>query len=724
MLSPAESDLDDTHLCIKCNSTIIGLSNYIDHRKVNCVAVKPIDRAHEEHAYGTFVTDFSVPPSNYDIDHVHDHHHHHHDDPVASVSGKDSNTFKSDDANKSLSDQYDYNYELGADIFFSSLQLQSSTKLKQTHSTVSPSNKPSLSNIIAEQKRTSTGSASQQAAHTDKLMKAVNDISGTKREDSVFNLMRYAQDSPEPFVDDDDEDDEDYHQSGHHHQHHEHHHHHGQRVPVQHTGGKWKPSAHTSQLYERRRLLTNSPQHWYERDSWEIGEEPTPSNDDSFDFLQPPPSYTKGKWVPGTKIIKLDYKPDPKPASKIFTDKYWCGTCNRKLASLVVYERHLKSNLHKKRSQPEAELDEASRPMNYLNSTKRIVKPSIYLNDTLYATQLAKPERKTTTTATAPSAEVTSTVTSGALQEILREPSTPPPPLGKRKRRRNFIKCDVCNTRLPKYLLAKHLISHYHYRRMHKNPTHSYGIILKNMAKIVLQSPFQCQPCRFYANTEEMFIAHWSAKSHTDLTEGPGRFWCSFCKFECEDNNQMRRHLTADDHQEVVLAINRSVPIIIRKRTIIKCEKCDNDFQYNIELYHHSLRCTGAVPIGTASNEYQSKYRCSVCQLVVKSRVALQRHQVRKHGKKTYFCSPCDLSFERAEQASKHRITAEHKIQSARIRLQTTKLKRKCKFCQDVFDDLLKLKEHVRQQHLEEFSRYVYKHSKFLFQKRFDIMTY
>lgn len=698
MLSPADSDLDDTHLCIKCNSTIVGITNYIDHRKVNCVTVKNIHPIHEDHAYGTFVSDFSVPTTNYDIDHDHDHHHHH-DDQVPSVSGKDlSSTFKSDEANKSLSDQYDYNYELGADIFFSSLQLQSSTKLKQTTSTVTSSNKP-LTNAIAGEKPASTGTTSQ--AHTDKLLKAVNDISGTKRVDSVFNLMRYGQDSPEPF-DDDDEDDDDYHHSSPH-QHPDH----GQRVPIQHTGGKWKPSAHTSQIYERRRLLTNSPQHWFERDHWEIGEEPTTTHDDSIDFLQPPPSYTKGKWVPGTKITRLDYKPDPKPASKIFTDKYWCATCNRKLASLVVYERHLKSNLHKKRSQPEAELDEASRPINYLDSAKRTVKPSIYLNDTLYATHLTKPERKTATatTTTAAAPKIPSTVTSGALEEILQQPSSPPPPPGKRKRRRNFIKCEVCNTRLPKYLLAKHLISHYHYRRMHKNPTLSYGIILKNMPKIVHQSPFQCHPCRFYANTEDMFIAHWSAKSHTDLTEGPGRFWCSFCKFECEDNNQMRRHLTAEDHQEVVLAINRSVPIIIRKRTIIKCEKCLNDFHYNIELRHHALRCTGAVPIGTASNEYQSKYRCSVCQLVVQSRIALQRHKIRKHDKKTYFCSPCDLSFEQADQAKRHRITTEHKIQSARARMQNSKLMRKCKFCQDMFEDLLKLKEHVNEQHPNELAR-------------------
>lgn len=698
MLSPAETDLDDTHLCIKCNSTFVGLTNYVEHRKINCVAVKPIHRdiVHEDHAYGTFGSDFP-PSSNYGLDHDHHHHHHHHDEQSTSAGAKDSSTFKSEEANKSL---YDYNYELGADVFFSSLELQSSTKLKQT----TASSGKVLSTVSTHPRtrsRKTTAVSSTNVEHdedwigtaeapTDKLMKAVRDISGTKKDDSVFNLMRYAQDSPEPY-DDEDEDDEEYPPQPHHHES-------TQRVPMQHTGGKWKPSDHTSQMYQRRRLLTTSPQHWYEREHWEIGDEHP--NEDSIDFLQPPPSYTKGKWVPGTKIARLDYKPDPKPTSKIFTDKYWCNTCNRRLASLVVYERHLKSNLHKKRSQPETELEEASRPLLYANQTKRIVKPSIYLDNTLYSTLFPKTERKT-----APETVASSTVTSGAFEDILQEPSSPPPKPGKRRRRCYFIKCEVCKTRLPKYLLAKHLISHYHYRRMHKNPIQSYSIILKNMPKIVRQSPFQCQPCRFYANTEEMFVVHWSSKEHTDLTEGPGHFWCSFCKFECEDNNQMRRHLTGEDHQEVVLAINRSVPIIIRKRTIIKCEKCAQDFHYNIELRQHSLRCTAAVPMGTASNEYQSKYTCALCRCVFNSRTALQRHENRVHGKKEYFCTPCGLSFKNSEKARKHRMTTAHKITSARIREPNVSMIRKCQVCRESVGDLLRLKQHMIEMHPNERSR-------------------
>lgn len=51
---------------------------------------------------------------------------------------------------------------------------------------------------------------------------------------------------------------------------------------------------------------------------------------------QPPPGHTRGKWVPGARA---DIGPG-----------YWCSPCGRKLASRLVYNRHLLSDLHARRS--------------------------------------------------------------------------------------------------------------------------------------------------------------------------------------------------------------------------------------------------------------------------------------------------------------------------------------------------------------------------------------
>ncbi len=647
-------DLDDTHLCIKCNSTIDGLESYIRHRKINCTD-KTIqinrDIVHEDHAY----YEFSVPQPKDDkqFSFPYDMGQH-----SPSTSGKDQSSEYKSNSNKSLSESYDYSLGLGADVFFSSLELQSSSKQKSVQNK-NPSTK------VRTRKTTAAIIASHE--HEDIWINgpSVSAISGTKK-DSIFSL-RFPQDSDD---DEEEDDDDDYHDA----------------PPRTHTGGKWKPEHAVHQ--ERHRL--SSPQ-WDERDQWSLSEEQQ-HNEDYGEDLDLQPSYTKGKWVPGTKIVKLDYHPDPKP-DQLFNDQlYWCNICNRKLASRIVYERHLKSNLHLKRSEPENELEEASRPSRLIiDNAKRIVKPSIYLNEQIYAV------REQGKKSAGPSM-VSATQTTGLFEKMELQKKKK----GARKRLRYFVKCD-CQSRLPKYLLGKHLISHYHYRRMK-----SFDIILQNIHKIVLQSPYQCLCCRFYANTEEMFLKHWDSKEHVNMAEqsSHGRFWCSFCKFHCEDNNQMRRHLVNEDHQEVISAINRSVPIIIRKRTIIQCEKCHEDFFYNIQLRQHARQCCGIDTLvgSSASDQYQSKYNCDQCDIVLRSRKALQKHRNKLHSTKTYFCSLCELNFVTTIEAKKHRISIEHKVNSAKKR-KVKNLARKCNKCGTIVEDVVKLKEHIVSAHPNEYFR-------------------
>lgn len=690
-----EEELDeDAHFCIKCQTTIVGLDNYVLHRKSNCMDKgSNRDIIHTEHSYQTF--DFSESAKddeksfhfNYDIDGDD-----HHDvvDSSADVITMDHSNDKSDPS-KSLSKSYDYDYGLGAD-FFPYLNLQSSSKTKRTQQSCSDTNSIEHSSKLDSHtkmglRKSATSTVlshhtdpdddwidTPSTSGTDKLMNAVRAISGTKSHAQPTSIYNYgfAHDSPEPSDDDDDGvEDDDY-----------------SIPPRTHTGGKWKPSERS-----HRTLLQNSSSRWYER--WDLPED---SHHDSLithgsneDFINddcyPPPGHTKGKWVPGTKIIKLDYKADPEP-EKMFSEQYWCNSCNRKLSSRSIYERHLKSNLHLKRSQPETELEEATFPLPRIEDIvkKRVCKPSVHVNENVYATR-KKRRKKKKSKKDADESQFNAKM--------------------KRKRRCYYINCGICKTRLRENLFGKHLISHYHYRRMSKNPDESaINTILRNMHRIVIQSPYQCQPCRFYANTEECFMRHWTSADHLDVTDGPGRFWCNFCKFECEDNNQMRRHLAEIDHQEVVRAINRSVPIIIRKRTIIACDKCHEEFQFNIELKKHAEMCTRSVAAGTASNVYQDTHRCFTCGMTFKSTVAYQRHRSKVHSNRMFFCRPCSLTFENDLVARKHRTSAEHKIKVARL-AKKGNLKRKCPVCGEIVADILLLKEHLKTKHPNDNYPYV-----------------
>lgn len=441
--------------------------------------------------------------------------------------------------------------------------------------------------------------------------------------------------------------------------------------PHTHTGGKWKPS-------ERHHHSMHTASRWYER--WDIPEDnnqlpltsATGSNEDLVENY-PPPSHTRGKWVPGTKIIKLDYKHKERHDSETFSEQFWCTSCNRKLSSRTVYERHLQSKLHTKRSQPENELEQASLPIPSIEEIVGEKRP-------IGADKPTRRQRKR----------------KDPIEFIKEHPLNV---TKKRNRRFNYTKCSVCNTRLKTSLFGKHLISHYHYRRMFKKPTESYATILDNIGRIVLQSPYQCQQCRFYANTEEMFLMHWDSNEHLQTVKCDGRFWCAFCKFTCDTNDEMRFHLIGKDHQEVVNAINRSVPIIIRNKTPITCDKCQTEFSLNIELRKHATLCS-AKALGTASDQYQGKHYCTTCNEYFQSIVSFQRHATTVHSKKSYFCGPCELSFTELDTAKRHRVSAEHKVKAARMKAKKT-LKRKCIVCGDMQDDLLLLKEHLKLVHPE-----------------------
>lgn len=644
---------DDTHLCIKCSSTIIGLENYVRHRKSQCsknvAAQTPTDIDVPGHPY----REFEFPDIN---------EHHASDGHIMSLPANESPKVV-DAEYKTETEKSAVESDLGADFFFSLLNLQSSAKHKQSVAATQRQESTDKAEVKKSTGKKGTPNEPGSSIHenidewidgsatggTEKLMKAVNEISGTKKpcyefKNNIYSY-EYSHDSPEPPNEEEDEDEDEHDEEY-------------NAPPHTHTGGKWKPSDRA------HRSIVSSSARWYERwdtqaDNHPAGAPVAPHDDD--EELQPPPTHTKGKWVPGTKITKLDYKEQALPEQE-FTEQLWCNSCNRKLSSRAVYERHLRSKLHLKHAQPEKDLEKASLPLPRIAD---MVIPAKTTEKNPKAAESINPRKK-------------------------------------RNRLCNYIKCSTCKTRLRRYLYGKHLISHYHYRRMSKKPHESYVTVLKNIHRIVLQSPFQCQPCRFYVNTHEAFLQHWDSLEHFERCRpSSSRFWCSFCKFECDGGFEMRAHLVSAEHLEVVLAINRSVPIIIRRRTAIACGKCHQEFLYNIELRRHAVQCSDSVPVGTGSDAYQSKHRCADCSRHFKSISAVQRHMINEHQRKLYFCGPCNLTFADSVASRRHRVTTAHKVNTLKLR-STKGITRQCKFCGEVVADLLELKSHLRKQHPSE----------------------
>lgn len=244
---------DDTHFCLKCHATILGLDNYVEHRKAGC---------------------------NKNLD-----------EPLKSPLP--SQFLQQDEAFSSLK----------ADDFFSSLELQSSSKKAPPPSTTGKT----FSGVLTRSKTTAVLQATtlkEEYQHSksgknawigghqfkdlgsgdnqSKLIKAVDNLSRNtlKREEPPPTIRVYEEsdEDSEEFDFDDETDDED-----------------NQEVPPRsYTGGKWKPS---------------SPINW------------TRSAADNSGWRSPPPSHTRGKWKPVSPIsaVKEEYSTPP----PTFTGSKW-----------------------------------------------------------------------------------------------------------------------------------------------------------------------------------------------------------------------------------------------------------------------------------------------------------------------------------------------------------------------------------------------------------------
>ncbi|KAJ8725959.1 hypothetical protein PYW08_004142 [Mythimna loreyi] len=639
MLSPREDDDDDSHLCIKCNTTIVGLDNYVKHRKQRCGKLKPEDPKPELPAIDT------LEPS----------------------------------------------YSLGADVFFQSLELQSSVK-KTSLSRLTPPipiSKPNLdrksSLVVASTSRDIPrisllennlrgedwigGHSLRIGSNEDnqtKLINAVASISGAVKKDiptSSYNINTYdykGDEESDESEESDDEDEED-HPSGA-----------KWKPPPNYTGGKWRPASPEHEDWDMREEQEHTGGKW---------KPIMPDNNErDEDYDAPPPGHTKGKWVPGANDKAQIMQTTIQTKGSV---QYWCGPCNRRLNSKTIYDKHLRSSLHLKKVLPEHELEFSGHlePMKTVVD-KRMARPSRFVNDEIYS----QIERKKL----------------GRIEGKLNVKIEKK----KRKRKPNFVHCSGCKSRVRQHLMGKHLISHYHFRKATDTNTTLYqDLILDNMDAIVHQSPFQCSPCKFYTNWLSTFMQHWFSEEHEQkLALIEGRLWCSFCKFECETSQEMLEHLSSSDHSEVVAVINRSMPIIIRKKTVLKCDACSTEFRYNIEMKRHCQK-TGHPLVITATDNYQELHKCQHCKAKFKSSLTLAAHLKSKHKQRAYLCLVCAMNFNSSEEAKRHRQTSEHRIkrkENLREKGVSTKdMSKKCPYCTDnvILRNVLVLKDHIRKMH-------------------------
>ncbi len=191
-----------------------------------------------------------------------------------------------------------------------------------------------------------------------------------------------------------------------------------------------------------------------------------PAIDTSSDLTTSTPQSTKlpypsrGKWMPGLKPRVIH-----KAGSSV---EYHCKPCNRRLTGRVVFEKHLQSELHFKRTAQQLATDDG--PKYGLRRKK----------EDCIAEQAER--------------EV----------DVLQDDEVADDPWWMNKRQKkgekNAQRCPTCSVWVPKPLFGKHLVSRYHISRSHKHSERD-RCILDHIHLIVLEAPFQCRLCRFYCHS-------------------------------------------------------------------------------------------------------------------------------------------------------------------------------------------------------------------------------
>ncbi|KAE8736618.1 hypothetical protein FOCC_FOCC017927 [Frankliniella occidentalis] len=469
--------------------------------------------------------------------------------------------------------------------------------------------------------------------------------------------------------------------------------------PPSHTGGKWRPSSATEQVEQLAEQDDVGPSPQDAQDDSSAQEEEDREECQADKDLHPPPSHTRGKWAPGMAnkvraVLMADAAPARKYGSAV---QYWCGSCNRRLASSRLYERHLKSDLHLRRTLPERQLDTGPLPPHHPGRHRSAVR---YMHQPQPDHPGESPFRE-------------QRIRDGKLEQGHR--------LGERGQGHRVERCAVCRARVHRHQIGKHLVSHFHWRSTRTTEVGSVAadLILDNIEAVVRQSPFQCGLCKFYCNSSSVFRQHWASEDHRQqdkkVSSESGQYWCSPCEVGCFTTDEMENHLWCDAHREVEAAVNRSVAVVVTRRTSLRCKAigCHAEFRYNAQLGRHERlhgHEVGPGPGGgwsTASDRYQARFRCADCGALRRSRLALQKHQLKQHAagagaRGCFYCGVCKLDlFPSAAAAAEHRQTRAHRdaVRDRRERRRARLLARRCPHCRYPCHGLAKLRAHLEDKH-------------------------
>ncbi|XP_061162362.1 zinc finger protein 26-like [Saccostrea echinata] len=406
------------------------------------------------------------------------------------------------------------------------------------------------------------------------------------------------------------------------------------------------------------------------------------SDESDGDF--PPPEHTRGKWKPGEgphhstggkwrsqrTLISTGGKWKPgmhkegggkgkgkqlKTRSTESASDYYCSTCDMSFKSRYIYSAHCGGKTHKKRRRSGKKMyedeDETTVEEKEANADEQEEK-----NDEKEA------EAASTENEQEKNAEESKENASVELTEV--------PVTIKPKKEIVEPECKICGQKFANlYVLTRHLLSKKHKNRT-KGEKDTIRILDQYHKFIVRLSPFQCGLCQYYFNQENDLIAHLKEDVHRNQCKKlPGELMCTLCQYSSHSNEDLIYHMINNiSHREAALK-GRKLCIIKEKWFMAACKFCKKKMHSRVHMKRHvrskhrkELNSVGHI-IGESQIDEVGEFSCSECNnRKFKTYNAFVIHMNRRHGDSdAAICELCNKVLSGRNSFSQHMKSKKHK---------------------------------------------------------------
>ncbi|RXG60876.1 PR domain zinc finger protein 14 [Armadillidium vulgare] len=477
------------------------------------------------------------------------------------------------------------------------------------------------------------------------------------------------------------------------------------RPPSHYTGGKWPPGT-DPHLRESGKWIF-SPRS-VEEDCQDDFDELNENAIEQQSFQPPPPSYTKGKWLPGKRMIDSNkYNLD---------EDYDCKSCSRTLKGKAAYESHIHSESHfvkdKKICQENNSESLNKRP---IRATKQQAQIFLKQKISLIKNKRNKMKVSKILESNIPEAEMKvefEEKIAPSKYEEMSDESDPEEKLNKNKYTK--ILCPICRLSFSIVYSSQHFASLAHIHNeleFNQKPNNEIRkkydkIILKNIEPFIKTSYFLCKPCKFYTNSHDDFEAHFNL--HEDECQSSQTriiFSCSACPDETDlySLRDLQRHLQVSQHRKNVrYEIFQVRQIVLTYNIEILCILCNQAFRYN-KAYQNHRRIFHEEKSFQLVNQRLSQ--CPECSYQGTTERIVRIHLKKEHKincSSSYFCFVCGLKFDTSSKADSHRHSVDHRIIIDKYKGKPNE--RTCSICYLNVANISLLRQHMNDEHRKELT--------------------